>query len=361
MKTMRFLILDYKLFTEKLNDTISIKTCPYCGGHYLRIAIKRKFNLLKCDSCEKNFSENKVIIKDLKYNEVYKTLNDKSNDNDKKEIFDLLKKNIFKFSNRNDIDKSLNNFLKIYHINININKELNYKNIFDFLNNTTHEDCHCRNKNCDKETKFTGFKALDRFPRGYHLFCSEKCFHEWFGEKQKGVGNTIHKMDQNKMPEYRKKLSDILKGKIERGEFKPNIHNSWRNTKYKVIIDGVEKKFRSSWEAFFNLVNPLFSYETRRVGYIHKDEKHTYIIDFDDITNKILYEIKPASQETLEKNLDKIKAATIWANSNNYQFKVINDEWFKINYPKFKYLLDGQPEEIRLKRNLRIYENKENK
>ena len=73
----------------------------------------------------------------------------------------------------------------------------------------------------------------------------------------------------------------------------------------------VEKKFRSSWEAFFNLVNPLFSYETRRVGYIHKDEKHTYIIDFDDITNKILYEIKPASQETLEKNLDKIKAATI--------------------------------------------------
>jgi len=185
MKTMRFLILDYKLFTEKLNDTISIKTCPYCGGHYLRIAIKRKFNLLKCDSCEKNFSENKVIIKDLKYNEVYKTLNDKSNDNDKKEIFDLLKKNIFKFSNRNDIDKSLNNFLKIYHINININKELNYKNIFDFLNNTTHEDCHCRNKNCDKETKFTGFKALDRFPRGYHLFCSEKCFHEWFGEKQK--------------------------------------------------------------------------------------------------------------------------------------------------------------------------------
>lgn len=60
-------------------------------------------------------------------------------------------------------------------------------------------------------------------------------------KNKKGVGNTIHKMDQNKMPEYRKKLSDILKGKIERGEFKPNIHNSWRNTKYKVIIDGREK------------------------------------------------------------------------------------------------------------------------
>ena len=47
--------------------------------------------------------------------------------------------------------------------------------------------------------------------------------------------------------------------------------------------------------------------------------------------------------------------------NNNYQFKVINDEWFKINYPNFKYLLDGQPEEVRLKRNLRVYENKENK
>lgn len=360
MKTMKFLISDYKLFNEKLNNLVYLKTCPYCGGHFLRISIKRKINLLKCDDCEKKFSENKSILKEFEYDEVYKILNKKSSDKDKKYVFDLLKNNIFKFSNRLDIDKSINNFLDIHFIKIDIDKELTYKNIFDFLNNITFDDCHCKNITCNKATKFTGFKALDTCPRGYYQFCSEKCFHQWFGEKQKGKGNTMHRMDKDKIPEYKKKLSDILKNKIEIGEFKPNIHNSWRNTKYVVIINGVEKKFRSSWEAFFNLVNPSLEYETRRVGYVHKNEKHTYIIDFDDVINKVLYEIKPASQETLEKNLDKIKAAKIWSNDNGYTFNVINDKWFEINYPKFKYLLDGQPEEIRLKRNLRKYENKEN-
>jgi hypothetical protein len=357
MKTMKFLILDYNLFNEKLNNMISIKTCPYCSEYFLRVSIKRNINLLKCDSCEKKFSENKVIIKEFEYNKIYKTLDNNSSDSDKKEVFSLLRNNIFKFSNRKNIDDSIINFLKVYYININIDGYLTYKKIFDFLNNTKYENCHCKNKNCSNETKFTGFRLLDRYPNGYYLFCGEKCYHEWFGEKQVGSGNTLHRMSFDKIPEYKKKLSDIMKGKIERGEFKPNIHNSWRNTKYKVIINGIELYFRSSWEAFFNLVNPSFTYETRRVSYVHNKEKHTYIIDFDDSINRVLYEIKPTSLESIDKNLDKKNAAIIWCKNNNYKFVIINDEWFKINYKKFKYLLDNQPEEIRLKRNLRRYEN----
>jgi hypothetical protein len=362
---MRYLILKYDSYNENSNNVL-IDVCPYCGGHFLRIynRDKRFINkprIIKCDICNKNFSENKLVHKNMKHNDIYVHLDESSSDLEKSKIFELLKKNQFSFTTTKNTDEGLINFLKRRYIIIDINKELTYKNIFDYLNNTTYEDCHCHSKSCDNETIFNGFKSLDRHPRGYHKFCNEKCFHEWFSEKQKGSGNTSHRMDPCKIQEYRKKLSDSLKLRIANGEFKPTIHNSWHNTKYKVVIKDEIKNFRSSWEAFFNLVNPDFNYETIRIPYVLNGEKHTYIVDFEDVENRILFEIKPMSLENTERNQIKRNALNEWCNDNNYGFKIINDDWFKINYAKFQYLLEYQPEKIRIMKNLRRYENKKNK
>lgn len=348
-------ILDF----DVQNNNIIVKVCPFCNSHYHNIYMKRKINLIKCDKCNKCFSERKLLNKEIENINI--NLNENSNKEDKKLVFNILKNNQFRFTTTKNTDDGLKNFLNRRYITIDINKDLTYKNIFDFLNDTTYEDCHCNNKNCNNETIFNGFKSLDIYPRGYHKFCSKKCYHEWFGEKQKGSGNTSHRMDPNKIQEYKKKLSESLKNRIASGEFKPNIHNSWFNTKYEITINKSIRKFRSSWEAFFNLVNPSFDYETIRIPYIHKEKKHTYIVDFDDVKNRVLYEIKPSSLENTELNKIKKEILIEWCKNNDYKFKIINEDWFRINYPAFKYLLNDQKDKLRLMKNLRYYEDKKNK
>lgn len=50
----------------------------------------------------------------------------------------------------------------------------------------------------------------------------------------------------------------------------------------------------------------------------------------------------------------------MFCENNDYRFEIINDNWFKINYPIFKYLLEDQTDKIRLMKNLRYYEDKKN-
>lgn len=294
------------------------------------------------------------------FNNIDTYLNKDSSIEDKEMVFNFLKENIRRFMNRKDIDLSLNKFLKTHHINIDIDKELTYKNIFDFLNNTSYDDSHCSNIDCNKDTKFDGFNSIKQYPRGYHQFCCKKCMSKWFSDKQMGLNNTFHRMDKEKMPEFKKKMSNIMKDMIEKGDFTPNLINSWHNTKFKTIINNDVVYFRSCWEAFFNIVNPTLRYEKRRIPYGIGNDKHTYIVDFDDITNKILYEIKPISMEEIEKNIIKKKSVIEWCNKNDYKFIIINDNWFKLNYSKYKHLLEDQPDKERIMKNLRRYDNKEN-
>jgi hypothetical protein len=302
----------------------------------------------------------KYLTSIYEFNNNIIILDKNSTNEDKENVFNFLKENVHRFMNRKNTNETLNNFLNKNNISIKIDEELNYKNIFDFLNNTTYEDCHCHNVGCDNETKFTGFYSFKYYPRGYKQFCSKKCMSEWFSNKQKGKNNTFHRMNKDKIPEFKNKMSFLMKDMIETGKFKPKAYNSWRNIKYSLVINNDVINFRSSWEAFFNLVNPELKYETRRIIYYHKNVKHIYIVDFDDIENRILYEIKPTSQEKLEKNIDKIKYVSDWCENNNYRFKIINDEWFKINYPIYKNKLENQPEKDRIIKNLRRYENKKN-
>lgn len=149
----------------------------------------------------------------------------------------------------------------------------------------------------------------------------------------KEIAKSVGKQNSIKLHKYyievgcsdvtRKKISDNIKCRILSGEFTPNIHNRW--THWNANIDN--KKYRSSWDACFHVSNPHLLYELYRIKYydniLNKDR--IYISDFYDITNNILYELKPTIFYLKEVNkinqviqhclLNKIKF--IWINENN--------------------------------------------
>ena len=71
------------------------------------------------------------------------------------------------------------------------------------------------------------------------------------------------------------------------------------------------------------------SYEKVRIPYIdEKGEEHSYIIDFVDENNKILYEIKPKAKENDIRNVLKREEAEHWCLTNDYKFVIINEDYF---------------------------------
>lgn len=131
------------------------------------------------------------------------------------------------------------------------------------------------------------------------------------------------------------KQSISIKKTIANGDFIPCITNSW--TRWKIGIDdgaGNIKKFRSSWEAAFWILNKDLKYEKLIIPYNYEGESKNYIVDFIDSENKIIYEIKPNSCKSNIKNHLKECAAINWANNNGYIYKSINDDWFIKNSKK---------------------------
>ena len=137
-----------------------------------------------------------------------------------------------------------------------------------------------------------------------------------------------------------------MKEKIRKGEFIPNVTNSWSNSKVVCNINEKEIKFRSTWEAFFNIVNPNLIYEKIIIPYIFKGENHNYIVDFVDYDNKQIYEVKPNSEKIKEKNIIKREYAIKWCEKNNYHYNIIDDEWFNVNFIKYKHLLKEYDDKI---------------
>lgn len=163
----------------------------------------------------------------------------------------------------------------------------------------------------------------------------------WTSEKHKKLMSVISKklhldpIYRSKINtlQARKKQSETMKLKILRGEFTPCITNSWTKWKSKVILsDNSIKKFRSTWDATFWYLNQDTKYEKIRIPYFDSENKqHIYIVDFVDEQNKILYEIKPDALKENSINQCKFNVANKWCFENNYQFKIISDEWFKEN------------------------------
>lgn len=139
-------------------------------------------------------------------------------------------------------------------------------------------------------------------------------------EKLKDFYNTEHGMEVMKSTAI--KNSESMKEKILKNEFTPNIHNS--KTHWQCEYNG--KKYRSSWEAMWHSVYPDLLYETIRIKYNYKDKSSIYIVDFEDKTNKILYEIKPSSQKNNEKNITKEEYAKKWCLTNGYAYVIITEQ-----------------------------------
>ena len=116
------------------------------------------------------------------------------------------------------------------------------------------------------------------------------------------------------------KQSITMRNKIKDGTFTPNITNSWTHWTATAKIAGNVKKFRSSWEACFAICNPLLKYEFLRIPY---GNGKTYIGDFYDVDNKILYEIKPRAVYNTQ--VEKISSAIQYCKLNNIRFIWINE------------------------------------
>lgn len=215
------------------------------------------------------------------------------------------------------------NNLKLYCKRIGID----YKKYLTEYFPTTIYKCERCNKICN-----INFNFIDNFK--HSKYCSSRCY-----------GDFLLENPQEFSIETRRKLSESLKKKILDGTFKPNITNRFTHFDAKVIKNNKEYKFRSSWEASFFLCQDLSysDYECLRIPYFENGKQRTYIADFYNSDNNILYEIKPTVFYIKEKS--KISQAINFCLGNNIKFIWINENNIK-NYIKKSCFDDGKNDTI---------------
>lgn len=231
--------------------------------------------------------------------------------------------------------------LKKFDIDVQVDSYLQLRTVL------TEETGNC--EICGKQTKLKNANTLNSM---FNQFCSRECELKWRSNRQK-ESNTSNRIKDRKR--WKENLSKKLKKSIEDGKFTPSVTNSWCNSRIKIKVRDVVINVRSSWEAYFQLKNPTFLYEKIRIPYTGIDGKsHLYIVDFvDEFGN--LYEIKPSSN--IGNSSEKIIAAKKYCEDNNICFNIITEDYFKeIDIS----IVDGQPDEEKLKRLLAKYENKKN-
>ena len=147
-----------------------------------------------------------------------------------------------------------------------------------------------------------------------------------------------------------KKQSIILKEKIRNGTFTPNVTNSWTHWESNLIIDDKIIKFRSSWEASFFVCNQHLKYELLRIPYLNGDGNFkTYVGDFFDEKQNILYEIKPTSvfkKETFKINKViehclKNSIKFVWINENNILNHIDKSKFSEYNMKQYDKMIEG--------------------
>lgn len=168
-----------------------------------------------------------------------------------------------------------------------------------------------------------------------------------------GSNNTYHQLTDEAKNILHKKQSVALKQLIANGQFTPAVTNSWAKSRCLINIEGSIKKVRSSWEAYFYIANPSLHYEKLRVPYFSAGKMHSYIVDFIDYENRLVYEIKPENLKQTHINLVKEKALLNWCKSNGYEYMPIGESWFIKNYDES--ILINQPEQKKLARLLKQF------
>lgn len=267
----------------------------------------------------------------------------------KAEIFDLIyekRMSLFNIGDSEMKNQRLIHFLKDHSIVLPI-KKINVQNVYDYLRNITNHKCLM----CNKELMFLGFREI-----AYKTLCSNKCRTTWLGKIHTGENNTCYRMTEESKNSMKKKISLKIKNMIKEGKFLPNITNSWARSKCEIYINNKIVKTRSSWEAFYYLVNPTLEYEKLIVQYKVDNVEYNYIVDFVDHIHKQVFEIKPEKYVN-KKIIDlKLKSLKKWCKNNNYQYNLINNKWFVENYNKHKHLIIGQPSQEKMLRNLKQFE-----
>ncbi len=242
----------------------------------------------------------------------------------KQEIYDYIQTNRFKIGNLNG-GGGFNNIKMLP-----IFKEINYhfKNQQDLYNYLKEpKDLKCRLDDCNNNKRFISFS------KGYRDFCSNECRNKWLSVSRIGSGNPIHNISNENRIKWKNTLSRQVKERIKNGMWTPNCTNSWCYSRYHLTFlrnkKIIKQAVRSSWEAFFQILNPDIEYEKLRVPYFYNNTWHSYIVDFIDIQNKIVYELKPEILTKNAINIVKQNALKKWCINNNYTYILITENYFK--------------------------------
>ena len=156
---------------------------------------------------------------------------------------------------------------------------------------------------------------------------------ELISKKNSGEGNGMY---GSKMSDIDREFRSVLmKNKILLGEFTPHSNN--KNTHWTAKFNN--KKFRSSWEALYQFINPSAEYETLRIEYHLDNQTHIYIVDFIDHTNKIVVEVKPKELCIGDKFEAKISALSEWCEINEYTIIIVDKEWLQSQVVTIDYSL----------------------
>ncbi len=164
------------------------------------------------------------------------------------------------------------------------------------------------------------------------LFAKTKIGEELY--KNLGKHNSVKMKEFNKTDKGKDNIrknanrnSKLMREKIALGNYTPPITNSFTHWDAKILLNSGEiKKFRSSWEACFYFCNQHLLFEKLRIPYFdcQKQVERTYIADFFDNVNNILYELKPKSQ-WLQSNA-KLQQIISYCLKNNIKFIWLNED-----------------------------------
>lgn len=273
-----------------------------------------------------NKNNTKIISLSIGYEKL--NIKDIIQNKSKKEIYEYICNNPHIYNLKIKIIKLLQTRYKDAK-NIKTNEDL-----FLYLTNEIPQKCEI----CGNNTPFISFTKPY-----YKQFCCNKCRQIWWAKKQH-ENNTSYRMSSKTKQNALKLQSNTIKNKIKNGEWTPNVTNSWCHSKIKLKYNLnnkiISKNVRSSWEAFFQLLNPDLEYETLRILYYDTIIKanRNYIVDFIDNKNRIVYEIKPNGCKNTQNNIDKFNALDLWCKTNNYKMNIISEDYFQKHIFKISYL-----------------------
>lgn len=160
--------------------------------------------------------------------------------------------------------------------------------------------------------------------------CSDRA-KEKISEANKGEKNGM--FGKTHSVESKEKLSHTMRNKILTGKFTPNSNN--RNTHWESVYKG--KKYRSSWEAWYQYLDNQAEYESLRLEYNYKGKSKIYIVDFINQAEKKVIEIKPKELLNREDTKIKLEALNQWAIQNNYTLVIVTKQWLVENSEEICY------------------------